>query len=154
MTAQELDQLLASPLLAFMAIGAVISSLIPSLVLKWLMSAIYNIKVSFWILLFVHVLHALIMIVGMAYLGFLDPVVVETLPMVPLLLLSVGSTALKLILLTLFVANEDGDMIAMWRWLMVEIVEFLIYILISLVFLLVKMLILGGIPPQLSQVLN
>ena len=117
----------------YLFIGALLASLIPAAVSKWLMSLIFGHSVSFMLILIVSTLTVLISVFVLFWLGLLGPQIDNwDMPLGPSLLLTVASYLLQATMLTLFAPDADGDFVPLWKWLVVLVAQYVLYVLISI----------------------
>ncbi|MBD3662945.1 hypothetical protein [Sulfitobacter aestuariivivens] len=130
---QEITLETLSAIGPYLVIAAFLGSVIPSAVSKWLVSLIFGQQVSYFLILMISTITILISIFILFWLDLLAPLMAERdIPAGPSLLLGFASYLLQATMLTLFAHDTDGDAVALWKWLIVLVVQFILYILFSM----------------------
>ena len=131
MTSQEF---LTPGILAFLFVGMLLSSLLPALVLKLVMDAIFKVRVSYLIVLLMAALSAMAVFMAIAWLGLLDAMLQDrATELPPSLTLSLGAAGIlvEAVLLSLFATDEDGQFIAIWKWVVGIFAQMIVYVVIG-----------------------
>ena len=127
-----MEVLLQPAFLGLFFVLAALSALIPAFMVRWIMDVKFLHRVSFLAVLLILAASYVAMILVYAWLGLFERALAEEVPLVPGMLLAVAGTALQLILLTAFVLDEHGQMIPMWQWLVALLLQWVVYVVLSI----------------------
>ena len=136
----DLSILTEGPFLGILIFAGLMQSLIPSAVLKWVMSAKFLVRVPYLLILVVHIVSFGLMIAIILWLGLFEAAAREQVPFVPSLLLYIAGMLIQLVLLTGFVPDENGDLLPMWQWFVGQLLVIVVYFVVGAVFLLIALL--------------
>lgn len=141
---------------AVIILGIVLGSLIPAIVIKLLMRAVFRRRVSFWMVLLASVIAALLSTVGYVALvyvstGGLAALAADT-ALTPAqgLGLTAASFLLQLLIMAFVVPDENLELIPISRWLVVLVLQYVVYIVIAIVVALLVMQFGGPAQAMLS----
>ena len=113
---------------AALVFGAVASSLIPALVIKVLMSVFFQRSVGFLKVL-IAIIASVFLAFGVAYaLGLQSEAAFRALPQNTTLMITGASMLAQAVLLTVIVTDEIGQRIPLWQWIIVLILQYVLYI--------------------------
>ncbi len=122
--------ILSREFLLIFLLGVGLGSLIPAILTKVVMGAVFRHRTNFGLILLTMIATAFASMLAIAWLGLLDTRSLENLPPEPAILLTFASYMVQLGLLTAFVPDQDMESIAMWKWAVALILQYLLFIAI------------------------
>lgn len=111
---------------------AVISSLIPALMSKLLMSGVFKRRVSYGMVLFGTTLGILLLIAAGFLLGVTDEAEIENLPALQASLASLAAFLFQALVLSFTAPDENLELIAFWKWVVVLILQYVLFIVLAM----------------------
>jgi hypothetical protein len=130
---EDLSQLFHPGFVLIFAIVATISSIIPAILTKFVMVAVFGHRVNFALITLTMIITAFLALLALAWLGLLNEDNIDTLPVVPGVMLTFASYAVQLALLMVMVPDQNLDSIAMWKWAVALILQYVLLFVIVLV---------------------
>lgn len=128
---QKAAEILTSPafiIIFFLVAG--LGSLIPAMLTKVVMNAVFGHRTSFGLILIMMVLTAFAAIGIMFWLGITSEDAVQELGPEPTALLTFAIYAIQLALLSAFVPDQNLESVAMWKWAVSLILQYVLFIVI------------------------
>ena len=131
MSNEALEAIMTPGFILFFVIVVAIGSLIPAVMTKFVMRAVFGHETSFGLILLAMVVTSFLSLVTMLWIG-ITPDRWERMPMVPTALLSTAAILVQLVLLTVMVPERDGDLVPMWKWAVTLVLQYLMFVLLAL----------------------
>jgi len=132
-------ELLTPQGLLVLLIGSALSALIPALVLKLLMSAVFRRTVRYLlVLLGVTISVFALALIGL-YMGVTDEAAVEAMPPLQTGMLVLGGFVVQAAILTFVSPDVEMEFIAIWKWGVVLVLQYVVYFLIGLLIAFIMM---------------
>jgi len=128
----------------------VLASLIPAVVIKLLMRMVFRRRVSFWMVLLGAVLASVVATAAYVGMVYLSEVSLEALASEPSvtpvqgLAFSAASFLVQLLVFAFVVPDENMELIAISCWLVVLLLQYVVYAAVAVVFALVSMQVAGA----------
>lgn len=110
------------------AVVGTLLTVVPAAWMKMLMLLLFNIRVSFWMVLLVVAVTVIVTVLITSWVGLYASGVTSVPPVQPVVLLLFASLLIQLVLLTAFVPDQDVQLIAMWQWLCVTLAHYAVLV--------------------------
>lgn len=138
---------LASPAeLGAILMACALAALIPAFVIKVLMGTFFFKTVSYLLVLLALIVSTFISVVAYSAFGLLTDASIDALNPVPTLLLLGGGLILQTLCLKFIAPGPRMEWIAAWKWLVVIVLQYVVYILLALLYALVV-----GVPSEAAS---
>jgi len=128
-----MEDVLTPQVLPFLVLGAALSSLIPAFVVKILMSGVFRHRVSYLMVFIAFIISVVAMIGVLVFLGLADEQSFEALPLDQSLGLTAAGFLVQALLLAAMATDENHEFIALWKWVAVLILQYVVYVVIAFI---------------------